>query len=193
MKFINSLLSVALFANNLAFSQGMADMEPSATGSQCLTTEDGSQGSSCIPNLDHVIQSSALSTDFSFQNLKAKLEEHGGRFDKFEMKEIEPGNVTMVATEDIAKDEVVGYIPQSMHITNEIAMQTEYSKIRMEVEGDYIENEMRRFAIWILEKKADPLSPYKDYLDLLPKTYSHHWQMWSEDELAYLKGTELDK
>ena len=100
----------------------MADMEPYPSGSQCPATEDGSQGSSCILNLDPVIQSSALSTDSSFQNLKAKLEEHGGSFDKFEMKEIEPGNVTMVATEDIAKDEVVGYIPQSMHITNEIAM-----------------------------------------------------------------------
>ena len=66
MKFINSLLSVALFANNVVYSQVMADMEPSATGSQCPATEDGSQGSSCMPNLDHVIQSSTLSTNSSF-------------------------------------------------------------------------------------------------------------------------------
>ena len=109
------------------------------------------------------------------------------------MKEIESGNVTMVATEDIAKDEQVAYIPQSMHITSDIAKQTEYYRLRKEAEPEYDNDDKRCLAVFILEQRADPLSTYKDYLDLLPKSYSDHFAMWSEDELEHLKGTEMMK
>ena len=60
--------------------------------------------------------------------LKAKLELAGGKFDKVEMREIEPGNVTMVATENIAKGERIGYFPLSMQITEEMVSNGEYLK-----------------------------------------------------------------
>ena len=58
--------------------------------------------------------------------MKAKLELAGGKFDKVEMREIEPGNVTMVATENIAKGERIGYFPRSTQITEDMISQGEY-------------------------------------------------------------------
>ena len=56
----------------------------------------------------------------------------GGKFSKLEMKEIEPGNVTMVATENIAKGERIGYFPRSMQITEEMVSNGKYLKLLKE-------------------------------------------------------------
>ena len=55
----------------------------------------------------------------NFLSLKAKLELAGGKFEKVVLLEKEPGNSTMVATENIAKGERIAYIPRSMQITKE--------------------------------------------------------------------------
>ena len=48
------------------------------------------------------------------------------------MKEIEPGNISLFTTDDIVEGEEVAYIPKGMHITREIAKQSEYYKILMD-------------------------------------------------------------
>ena len=87
------------------------DIAPiSSSGEDCIftkwsldTTYNGQAikyGLKCIRQQEQIQQTS--SDIVNFLNLKAKLELAGGKFDKVEMWEIEPGNVTMVATENIA-------------------------------------------------------------------------------------------
>ena len=57
-----------------------------------------------------------------------------------------------------------------MHISYDIAKQSEYYQILNDKSMDEL-NQQISFALWILENKADQLSPYKDYIELLPKTF----------------------
>ena len=51
------------------------------------------------------------------------------------MKEIEPGNVTMLATDDIKEGEEVAYVPPSFQILPAAGRQSGYYKQFAEVEG----------------------------------------------------------
>ena len=45
------------------------------------------------------------------------------------------------------------------------------------------------YQLYLLEQTGDPNSPYRDYLGLLPKTYTEFPMNWSDDEMAWLEGS----
>ena len=43
--------------------------------------------------------------------------EHGGEINKVDVKEFEPGNNEMIATEDITQGDLIAFIPDDMLLT----------------------------------------------------------------------------
>ena len=46
-------------------------------------------------------------------------------------------------------------------------------------------------AIYVMEQRRDPESPWKDYLETLPKDFTNHPIFWTEEEMSMLKGSEI--
>ena len=46
-------------------------------------------------------------------------------------------------------------------------------------------------ALYVMEQRRDPESPWKDYLETLPKDWSNQLIFWTEEEMSWLKGSEI--
>ena len=117
----------------------------------------------------------------------------GGEFNKVRLVEIEPGNNDFIAIEDIAKGDVIAYIPSDMLMTrNEAAANSPTFKF---VEENQLHHrmgavkELLPLMFYIMEERRNPASKWKNYLETLPKDWSNLPMFYTEEDLTWFLGT----
>lgn len=102
----------------------------------------------------------------------------------------------LVATADIMKEEDVLAIPYAewMSLENITSESPELNKLKEK--GELVKqlshpwrNSM--YAIFLAEHLKRNDSPFRDYLNSLPQSQKHYPELFTEDELKHLKGSEL--
>ena len=110
------------------------------------------------------------------------------------ISEFLPGNNEYVATEDIKKGDMVGYIPREMFLTFDEAkkMSTNAQYLRQRnLLDQMISTEYIPLVLYIMEERRNPNSKHKDWLGILPKDWSEQVIFYTEEELSWLKGSDF--
>ena len=101
----------------------------------------------------------------------------------------------MIATEDIVKGEIVVFIPEEMFLTEKSALQSQtvqYLKENnlLEKFGGKVPHMM--LTLYLMEERLNPGSNIDDMIALLPKDWSQFPLMYTNEDLKWLKGSELE-
>ena len=113
-----------------------------------------------------------------------QLKDCGGEVNNLALHEFAHGFVGMRATSDIDKGEVVQFIPNDLIIDQSVAQKAWSSRY---MSGN-INGEL---SLCLMEHRKDPNSKWKNWIRMLPKSYSEFPLFWSKEDIEGLEGSPL--
>jgi histone-lysine N-methyltransferase SETD3 len=125
---------------------------------------------------------------FQVQRCLDWLVENGADFPDLVIKEYDDGLRGVCAKTDIQSSKTIVRIPLKCMIMNDIAAETESGQI---IVKDRRFSPNARLAIFILEEMESGQSFFKPYLDILPRKFDNFPMRWSDNELEWLKGSNI--
>ncbi|KAL2546727.1 [Fructose-bisphosphate aldolase]-lysine N-methyltransferase [Forsythia ovata] len=95
-----------------------------------------------------------------------------------------PEGLGLVATRDVAKNEVVLEVPKKYWINPDTVLASEIGNVCSELKP------WISVALFLLRERFREESKWKIYIDILPE-YTNSTIFWSEEELSEIQGTQL--
>ena len=108
--------------------------------------------------------------------------------------EFAPGNNELVASENIKRGEIVGYIPEEMFLTSNHALSHSKNTEILRQNGQFEQltsSEFIHLVLYLMEERRNPDSKWKDWFGILPKDWSEQTIFYTEEDLAWLKGSDF--
>lgn len=173
--------------------------EPEEIG-RCLATDDSHEGGchAVVTLNEEIVEThkpkAPAEESIHMKNLREWHISSGGLLDSIFLHE-ESGEMEMIAHEDIEKGDIVAFIPETMFLTVKGAF--ENSPIVKRMDHMQITEKLKTpagvapLAIYVMEQRRDPESPWKDYLETMPKEFTNHPIFWTEEEMKMLQGSEI--
>ena len=93
------------------------------------------------------------------------------------------------AGQDIADGSAALVIPRSLLITTEVAEASPIGQAILAIEGELVSPDHSLLAAYLLEERRRGGSPFAPYLDTLPESFPTHPLFFSDDEMAWLRGS----
>jgi histone-lysine N-methyltransferase SETD3 len=92
------------------------------------------------------------------------------------------------ATRPIASGELVASIPRALIMTGDDARASDVGR-EIDASGATLEMSQSYLAAWLIRQRRDPDSPWRPYVDALPRAFPRHPSYLREPELELLRGT----
>ncbi|EWM25607.1 set domain containing protein [Nannochloropsis gaditana] len=145
--------------------------------------------------LDAGVSSSGGTADESAVNKYDRflkwLLDNGAHFPLLELREYESDVRGVHAKEALAGDQVVVEIPLRCLITVEMGKESDVGKAVLASNLPLDAPKHIFLMLFMLTDRRNPSSFFKPYYDILPSSLSNMPIFWTDEELAYLKGSHL--
>lgn len=121
------------------------------------------------------------------------MKKDGAEFDKLKVRYYAPDYRGVHAARDIKKGETILYVPKKEIITLEMAFESPIGKLM------YARNFRQRLispkhsflAAYIMQERRKPYSYFKEYMDILPKSFNNFPIFYTQEERSWLEGSAL--